>query len=104
MSLYTEFIFILISNQEKSREVTNMRKILFLLSIAFAEVVWTCDHAAELCLTERIFIPAEEICQDQTCLNLKKDLCDDHELFKNGEYDQFFCEEGIRSPHQVIWY
>ena len=79
-----------------------MRKFLFLLSRAFAEVVWTCDHAAELCLTERIFIPEEEICQDQTCLNLKKDLCDDHELFKNEEYDQFFCEEGTRSPDQVI--
>ena len=79
-----------------------MRQFLFLLSRAFAEVVWTCEHAAALCLSERIFIPEEEICQDQTCLNVKKDLCDDHELFKNGEYDQFFCEEGTRSSHQVM--
>ena len=79
-----------------------MRKFLFLLSRAFSEVVWTCDHAAELCLSERIFIPEEEICQDQTCLNWKNDLCDDHELFKKGEYNQFFCEEGTRSPDQVI--
>ena len=80
------------------------RKILFLLGRAFADIVWSCDQAAELCLSDRTFIPEEEICENQTCLNEKTDLCNDHEVFKNGDYGQFFCEEGPRSPNQVNWY
>ena len=78
-----------------------MKKILFLLGRAFADIVWSCDQAAELCLSDRTFIPEEEICENQTCLNEKTDLCNDHEVFRNGEYGQFFCEQGTRSPNQV---
>ena len=78
-----------------------MRTILFLLGRAFADIVWSCDQAAELCLSDRTFIPEEEICENETCLSEKMDLCNDHEVFQNGNYSEFFCEKGPRTPNQV---
>ena len=81
-----------------------MRTILFLLGRAFADIVWSCDQAAELCLSDRTFIPEEEICENETCLNEKMDLCNDHEVFQNGNYSEFFCEKGPRTPNQVKYW
>ena len=105
LSLYTEFIFILISNHQKSHKVIEMRKILFLLSRAFADIVWNCEAAANLCLNAKTFIPKKQICQkpslnqDTTCLDQKYDLCKDsgHQFFETDEYTDEFCKQGGRS-------
>ena len=105
LSLYTEFIFILISNHRKSQKVIEMRKILFLLSRAFADIVWNCEQAANLCLNAKTFTPKRQICQESSptrdtfCLDQKVDLCKDsgHQFFATGEYTKEFCIQGGRS-------
>ena len=82
-----------------------MRNLLFLLAFAdkaFADIVWSCEQAAEICINDRIFIPEAEICQDQNCLTEKNDLCNQTAVFKDGQYSEFFCEQGTRTTDQVI--
>ena len=81
-----------------------MINLLFLLTFsekAFADIVWTCEQAAEICINDRIFIPEAEICQDQNCLSEKNDLCNQTTVFQNGQYSEFFCEQGTRTADQV---
>ena len=78
-------------------------KIVFLSSLIKCEIIWTCDQAADLCIFDRIFIPEEEICENERCLNEKKDLCSEYKIF-DGMYDQFYCEYGPRNPHQVFYF
>ena len=82
-----------------------MRNLLFLLAFAekaFADIVWTCEQAAETCITDRVFIPEAEICQDQNCLNEKSDLCNQTAVFQDRQYSKFYCEQGPRTEEQVI--
>ena len=77
------------------------RVLPFLLGKICADIIWTCDQAADLCIYDMTYIPEHEICEDTFCLDSKPDLCFEHSVFKNGEYGRFFCERGRRDHYQV---
>ena len=67
----------------------------------FADIIWTCDQAANLCLFDRTFIPEHEICENTFCLDERPNLCLDHSIFRTGQYSEQYCKHGRRDPNQV---
>ena len=57
-----------------------------------ADIVWTCNEAAQLCIEKGIFIPKGQICDYMFCLNEVPDLCNQHSIFQSGEYKQDKCD------------
>ena len=67
----------------------------------FADIIWTCDQAADLCIHDMTFIPKHEICENTLCLDSNPDLCDEHSVFQSRTYGKHFCEKGQRDQNQV---
>ena len=82
-----------------------MRKVLRIFPIFWAEIyadiIWTCEQAADLCIHDMTFIPKHEICENTFCLDSNTDLCDEHSVFQSGRYGKYFCEKGQRDQNQV---
>ena len=73
-----------------------MKYFLFIFNHVFADIVFSCEQAADFCLQNKIYLNLEQICNKETglCLDTDKHACDGNALFDDEQYTEENCVSG----------